>query len=333
MCWDAKKASKLPDIVASEDFELHPVSGEVEFKDDEPPLFRRLDEETLQAKLMLNDLGLDFVYTWCAGDQAGGGDGWRLGEMRPVAENEKKYEAWYRTMTVADQSYYSSTVQDALREVESDSHGNHSEQATRLDEGSDDDDAYWRQYDSTPSRTPGPKASPGPSGPRAENDGRQGGRDDLFYARYNRVQPAMDSHDPAEDVSGLGSSTLNGDTLQRIMGAEGAGQNALDSRPTSSRPPPYNDAAQEESRQMPASLHIDHPRPSSSNSSNSNPVSRLEDSAEAQSQSEVGIKHHISTTMKSLYRLARTAGIEQDEFERLVKMELDVLSMMDHLDS
>ena len=33
--------------------------------------------------------------------------------------------------------------------------------------------------------------------------------------------------------------------------------------------------------------------------------------------------------MKSLYRLARVAGIEKEEFERLVRTELECLGLMD----
>jgi hypothetical protein len=43
----------------------------------------------------------------------------------------------------------------------------------------------------------------------------------------------------------------------------------------------------------------------------------------------VGIKQHISTDIKSLYRLAKSGGIERAEFERIVKTELDMLAMMD----
>jgi len=69
------------------------------------------------------------------------------------------------------------------------------------------------------------------------------------------------------------------------------------------------------------------PRPSSSRSAGS--IERLEHKANTHSQAEVGIKQHISTDIKSLYRLARSAGIERDEFERIVKTELDCLSLME----
>ena len=59
-----------------------------------------------------------------------------------------------------------------------------------------------------------------------------------------------------------------------------------------------------------------HPRPgSSTGSSGSDTVERLERRAaarESREQSETGIKQHIGTSIKSLYRLAKVAGIERE---------------------
>lgn len=59
------------------------------------------------------------------------------------------------------------------------------------------------------------------------------------------------------------------------------------------------------------------------------PIHRLEQEASATSAAEVGVKQHISTEMKSLYRLARAVGIEREEFERIVGREIEVLGMLD----
>ena len=73
-----------------------------------------------------------------------------------------------------------------------------------------------------------------------------------------------------------------------------------------------------------------HPRPESSASSNSSQlVARLEEEAGRQGQSEFGVKQHISRSVRSLFMLSRASGIEREEFERLVKTELDVLGMME----
>ncbi len=75
-----------------------------------------------------------------------------------------------------------------------------------------------------------------------------------------------------------------------------------------------------------------HPRPASASSHSSNvslTVAKLEESAEKQEQSEFGVKQHVSRSIKSLFLLSRASGIDREEFERMVKTELDLLGMME----
>jgi uncharacterized protein (UPF0335 family) len=58
-------------------------------------------------------------------------------------------------------------------------------------------------------------------------------------------------------------------------------------------------------------------------------VERLERKAESYSQAEVAIKQHISTDIKSLFRLAKASGIDREEFERIIRRELDVLPLLE----
>jgi hypothetical protein len=76
------------------------------------------------------------------------------------------------------------------------------------------------------------------------------------------------------------------------------------------------------------------PRPGSSGSSGSDTVAKLEKRAAQRERdvSEVGIKQHIGTSVKSLYRLARGVGIGRGEFERIVRTELECLGLMDEDD-
>lgn len=57
-------------------------------------------------------------------------------------------------------------------------------------------------------------------------------------------------------------------------------------------------------------------------------VSYPEKSAAAPAASETAIKQHVSTSIKSLFRLCRNAGIERADFDELVQTELETLSMM-----
>lgn len=73
-----------------------------------------------------------------------------------------------------------------------------------------------------------------------------------------------------------------------------------------------------------------HPRPASSASSaGSHTVAKLEEAAESRQQAEFGVKQHVSRSIRSLFLLSRASGIDREEFERLVRTELDVLGMVE----
>ncbi len=44
-----------------------------------------------------------------------------------------------------------------------------------------------------------------------------------------------------------------------------------------------------------------------------------------QSQTELAVRQHIASTMKSLYRLARSTGMEMVDFEKVISMEVEML--------
>ena len=57
LCWESEPAQRLVDLVSeSNAFELHPASGEIDFGDVEKILYRQLDEETLQARMVVTDM-------------------------------------------------------------------------------------------------------------------------------------------------------------------------------------------------------------------------------------------------------------------------------------
>ncbi|TGZ77405.1 hypothetical protein EX30DRAFT_398612 [Ascodesmis nigricans] len=57
-------------------------------------------------------------------------------------------------------------------------------------------------------------------------------------------------------------------------------------------------------------------------------VSKLEESA-VQIDQEIAIKQHISSTMKSLYRLAKATGMSRADYVAVIKTELSILPMLD----
>jgi hypothetical protein len=308
LCWESEEASKLPGIVETVSFDPHPVSGEVEIGDADRTLFRRLDEETLQALVSLPELRLTVIYTWCEGDQEGGADGWRISELRPLRDPSKdKSRPWYWTVSEADEKYKSDAghvAQQTQNTQPLDTHNNQTE------EEENDDDDYWAQYDQAASQTPAQRLTPALPAPTQAN-GQAGNTEARYYSQYDSVQPAMDADDPSEDQGAIGESSLNGNSVFEAI-------SAISNRDTAPVDPILTVNNDD---------HIIHTRPSSSSSSLA--VAQLEQTAEHQSQAEIAIQQHVGTTMKSLYRLTRAAGIDSAEFRRLVQNELELLSLMD----
>lgn len=333
LCWDRDVAAKLPSVIENIHAEPHPASGEIEPEDPDQILYRRSDPETLHARLVLSEFGIIPAYLWCTGGD--GGNRWLLAELRGIEDADDGTE-WFESLSEANEA--------GFRRKPAKSNGYSTQQPTQHpqlqqeDNEDDDDGSYWAAYDQTPhNRTPAQKRSPAPQ----TNNRTQIGptQSELeYFARYaSEVQPALDAHDPDEESPAAGESTLNGNALNYIraphtepLETSNLGPNGYDS----SLPPPYMNGSGGESR----TEHIEsvdevqhaalnHPRPSSSSSSRS--VEKLEREAASHSQAELAIKQHISTDMKSLFRLARASGIEREEFERIILRELEVLPLLE----
>ncbi len=310
------------DVVSESDaFELHPVSGEIDFGEVENILYRRLDEETLQARVVVTDMGLIIIYLWCVGDPEGGADGWHVSEVRPLEGDETvASETWWPTMAQADERLQNKMLDEALRHGEENTVTQMSTNnvPTTIEDQSDDDDDYWAQYDQTPGgRTPA-VTSPGPS--TASNTNARTTSEADHYARYAQVQPEMDNDDPSGNREAIGESTLNGHvmspSMQQIRQPEWA--------PIQGSMVLLNGNANGDE---PIDLDPSHP-PATSSRTRSATITKLEQSAESQSMAEIAVGQHISASIKSLFRLSRNSGIERSDFDRMVRTELETLSMI-----
>jgi hypothetical protein len=348
LCYDQEKVGKLSEIAKSDKFEPHPVSGEVEVDWDSEveTRYKRVDEETLEAYVTLQYFMLRVKLLYCIGDQEGGGDGWRIGEVTVAdtpAQSSHAQLGW-DSIGEAEGRFRETAARrptPAVSEPAKASHGlngTNGNKAHLADDEDDDDDAYWAQYDNTPARTPAPKHSPAPDTMRT-NPISHLDEEAAYYAQYATVQPAMDSHDPdeasaAESVeSTLGTSSLTADLHRQLSHSTELSESSRawseDAPESRGRMP----ASYDDSGHMAHILALAQPRPkSSSSSSSAATVEKLEHTAASQVQSEIGVKQHISTSVTSLYRLARAAGVEREEFERLVRTELDVLGLMEEDD-
>lgn len=321
LCWDSAKAERLQSVVDGVEFEPHPVSGEIDLPEEIPVTYKRIDEETLRALLVLPDYRLSVIYLWCPTDEEGGGPGWRVAEVLPREAPADDEQTWAPSISEANSAakdkLYSDVLDLPTRETGA---GNGSAQppAQQQEEEEEDDDAYWAQYDATPSRTPGPK-TPAPQG--ASTLGPSGLSETSYFSQYGDVQPAMDNHDPDEAQPEVGPTSLNGDILASLLRRQ-TGEADSDEKPRTN-----GYAAGDEN----AARELNHPRPSSGSvsSASSDHVARLEQEAESQSTYEVGVKQHIGSSIKGLFRLAKATGMSRADFQSLVHTELELLNVSD----
>jgi hypothetical protein len=161
--------------------------------------------------------------------------------------------------------------------------------------------------------------------------------EDAYFARYDSVQPAMDNHDPDEEVQvrpadrgayGAGVPPLSPANAERTLAEQLATKRSETNGTTAvSMPIPTKPASRGSDEDT---AHLIHPRPASSaSSSGSQTVAKLEEIAKSQQQVEFGVKQHISRSIRSLFLLSKASGLDREEFERIVQTELDVAGMMD----
>lgn len=354
LSYDTTKAAQLAELVQNGSLEPHPVSGEVEvdWDYDVETRYKRLDQETLQALTVLVGIGLAFQLVYCVNDAEGGSDGWRVGEVA-VADKAAPFSQFGGAATIAEAEAKFRKPRISEPSVVS-SNGSTTSGSDHMDEDGDDgDDGYWDRYDATPARTPAVNRSPAPqasAGASAsattsasshwsaynasaamDNDDD----DDDYYAQYDSVQPAMDNHDPDEEAMvrahiqpplGLGRSH---DSVVITDAPEPQNPWSFTETDNNSR---NSNQSQDDELLSARELALLHPRPRSSASSSSHgsvTVAKLEASAVKQEQNDFGVKQHVSRSIRSLFLLARSSGIEREEFEQLVKREMDVLSMME----
>ena len=318
LSWNAEKGEELQSLVDGTSFEPHPVSGEIELPGDTPVTYKRIDEETLHAKIELPDYCLKGIYLWCLDDHEGGGPGWRVAELLP-REGAVEDGTWSISIGEANVQSKERLMEDALQAAEKDEQVKQGQDGQEPEAGEeDDDDAYWAQYDATPGRTPAVKTpAPNPvSSLEHQNDSETS-----YFSQYGDVQPAMDNHDPAEDQPELGPSSLNGDILASLLQRQVDGAGSTD-QPARTNGYPPGAAANEES-----AMSLNHPHPSSDSINSSDAVAKLEQEAESRSSCEMGVKQHISSNIKSLFRLAKSTGISRTEFQSLVSTELEMLNL------
>ena len=330
LSWSSNGAG-LCQSLAQQDFSPHP-SGEFEIGEYEFKGVRRFDSETVKAGVVLLEREIEVLYVWVsAKEDKEDGEGWKVVDVRIAKECETVDEKWYPTVTAAEEGFREEAQQQQHHSVKETHHfltlpslGRKSDNQENQ-ENQEEDDSYWDLYDRSPARTPAAYQNQGQ--PPTEEE---------YFAQYSTASPALDpSGNPAssknlpeyptttaqppplpqpqpQPQSLIHSSTFKPYTVP-ISPPHSSSSNPVS--PTSETPP------------SPAQLTTHSPRATSPSMQSS--VSVLENSAAAQLRAEVSVKQHISTTIKSLFRLARVSGIARKEFERIVKTELEILEMVE----
>ncbi|EKJ67536.1 hypothetical protein FPSE_12281 [Fusarium pseudograminearum CS3096] len=334
LCYDKEKITELVQIAQGGSLEPHPVSGEVEvdWEYDAETRFRRLDEETFQALVALSSLGLAFQLVYCVGDVEGGGDGWRVGEVT-VTDKPSPFLQFGGASGIAEaEQQFAETQAKKVTSIAKDTTG--PSQSLSVPDGGhedeDDDDDYWARYDATPARTPAQKSPAPPSKATSQMGGvRAASAEDAYFAQYDNVQPAMDNHDPDEEEVAAQIAPPLG--LGRAHdSAEASERNETQGSWTLAEAEHLGPSSAQNGNDSERHAALLHPRPASSASSNgSETVAKLEASAGKQTQNEFGVKQHVSRSIRSLFLLARASGIDRNEFENLVRAELDILGMVE----
>ena len=324
LCWQPGPAERLPSIVEGEAFELHPVSGELEYGEVGPIEYRRLDEETLQARLDIIDLGLAVVYTWIQVDGGENCNKWQVAEVSPL-ESRSEYATpdWSLSIAVAEAKAKEAGVTRGLKQAVQQVNGTGADASSEHGTGvEDNDDDYWAQYDETPSRTPAATRLPLPGQTSSSEPRGRSASEAAYFEQYSRVQPEMENDDPSEHDTGIGESSLDGNVVAGFMNhssnipSAGAGQ-YMDDLNKFLGP---RDAIVSQPKASPlvatpgAATRLETPTPAPA------------------SASDTAIKQHVSTSIKSLFRLCRGAGIERLEFEDLVRTELGTLELLNEDD-
>lgn len=341
LSYDTANAEQLTEVARGDRFEPHPSSGEIEidWDHDVTTRYRRCDEETLQALVALPDFGLFFRLVYCTGDTQGGGDGWRVGEVS-VLERPDPFASFggEDTISAAEEKFGLARVGSKQTEasIERKTNTNSEKILEPTEEDDGDDDDYWARYDATPARTPA--AQPSPAYPPSTQPSNMGTHirpdaDDAYYARYDSVQPAMDNHDPDEEANLADNGISLAPPPLGLARTAGQGERTEEAQPGETQGS-WTIAGESEGSRRSAAEDADrtilHPRPgSAASSSGASMVSKLEESAERRAQSEFGVKQHVSRTIRSLFQLSSAAGIDREEFEGMVRAELELLQLID----
>ncbi|KAF3195271.1 hypothetical protein TWF225_003679 [Orbilia oligospora] len=157
-----------------------------------------------------------------------------------------------------------------------------------------------------------------------------------YYARYANVEPVLDNPTPTTVPQTTGTEGI--DRRDSISTNLTSASTTFDAQTMSTPLTAFTHPSTKVSPVIQATTLANHPTVTSSHS-HSNPkpeiatakrvVAGLESAAEVHTQNEVAIQQHVSTSVKSLYRLWKAGGMDCEEFGRFLEREVEVLKVVE----
>ncbi|KAK6339870.1 hypothetical protein TWF718_009259 [Orbilia javanica] len=317
--------------------------------------FRRLDSETLQCLISIPELELVVLYQFVADDlisESGEiGNAWKVHDVRLADEDVfLSGGRFLESIDAAEEQFRSVPKYTAGYTF-----GSNFQQSQRQEEEDDDeDDDYWGRYDDeeTESVAGDEDARPPVTNhqyqqpqshvqiaasllarrvlqEQTDQEQQQKEEEDKeeeeYYARYANVEPVLDNPTPTTAAEGL-------DRRDSISTNITSASTTFDAQTMSTPLTAFTHPSTKVSPVITATTTINnhashHPKPEVATAKKI--VAGLESAAEVHTQGEVAIQQHVSTSIKSLYRLWKAGGMDGEEFGRFLEREVEVLRVVE----
>ncbi|KAK6513681.1 hypothetical protein TWF506_008120 [Arthrobotrys conoides] len=331
--------------------------------------YRRLDSETLQCLISVSELEVVVLYQFVADDLVSEegeiGNAWKVHDVRLADDEEEVFLSagqFWSTIDAAEEEFRNLPKYGGYYSY-GNSNNNNPQQSYGQEADNDSDDDYWGRYDDEETESVAGDEDARPAvthhqqqlqQPQShvqiaasmlarrvlqeQTDEQQEEADkeeEEYYARYANVEPVLDNPTPTVSQT---TGTEGVDRRDSISTNLTSTSTTFDAQTMSTPLTAFTHPSTKVSPVMQATTLANHPAVTSSNS-HSHPkpeiatakrvVAGLESAAEVHTHSEVAIQQHVSTSVKSLYRLWKAGGMDCEEFGRFLEREVEVLKVVD----
>ncbi|KAF3120689.1 hypothetical protein TWF703_002347 [Orbilia oligospora] len=320
--------------------------------------YRRLDSETLQCLVSVPELEVVVLYQFVADDliseEGEIGNAWKVHDVRLADDEEEAFlraGGFWSSIDAAEEEFRIVPKYGGYSYGNNDSNNNlYQPQKQEAVDDEDSDDDYWGRYDDEETESVAGGEEPGPAiaasllarrvlqGQTEERQQEEEGdkEEEEYYARYANVEPVLDNPTPTTVPQTTGTEGI--DRRDSISTNLTSASTTFDAQTMSTPLTAFTHPSTKVSPVIQATTLANHPTVTSSHS-HSNPkpeiatakrvVAGLESAAEVHTQNEVAIQQHVSTSVKSLYRLWKAGGMDCEEFGRFLEREVEVLKVVE----